>query len=86
MSLSVLTLNIWNDAGPWPERARLIRSWIEQLDPDLIGLQEVLRGERLDQLTELLGDRGYHLDFVKAVEFWNEAMNDSDFVLSISKV
>jgi endonuclease/exonuclease/phosphatase family metal-dependent hydrolase len=38
----------------------------------LIGLQEVLRGERLDQLSELLGDRGYHLDFVKAVDFWND--------------
>ena len=25
MSLSVLSLNIWNDSGPWPERAARVR-------------------------------------------------------------
>ncbi len=44
MPLSVLTLNIWHDCDPWPERAVRLREWIERLDPDLIGFQEVLVG------------------------------------------
>jgi len=39
--LRVMTLNIWNDEGPWEERSHLIRKQIEKLDPDLIGFQEV---------------------------------------------
>ena len=42
MTLSVLTQNLWHDMGPWPERANLLRQWIESLNPDLIGFQEVL--------------------------------------------
>jgi hypothetical protein len=41
--LRVATLNIWNRSGPWPERLRLIREHLRTLDPDLIGLEEVLR-------------------------------------------
>ncbi len=73
MPLSVLTLNIWNDGGPWQERALLIREWIERLDPDLIGLQEVLVGPGTDQARELVGDRGYSLDFAGARTFWKDA-------------
>ncbi len=72
MTLSVLTLNIWNDDGPWPERARAIRGWIERLDPDLIGLQEVLTGGGRDQAAELLADLGYHLDWARATDFWRD--------------
>ncbi len=70
MPLSILTLNIWNDDGPWKERAERIRDWIELLDPDLIGLQEVLVGPGTDQARELIADRGYSLDFAPAVRFW----------------
>ncbi len=66
MALSVLSLNLWHDAGPWPERAKRIRSWIDRLDPDLIGFQEVLSGEGIDQAAELLSGRGFHLDFAAA--------------------
>lgn len=52
MPLSVLTLNLWNDAGPWPERATRIREWIDRLDPDLIGFQEALRADGRDQVAE----------------------------------
>lgn len=55
MTLKVLTLNIWHDQSPWPDRARLIRQWIERLEPDLIGFQEVLVGEGVDQVRELVG-------------------------------
>ena len=41
--LRVATLNIWNRSGPWPERLRLIREQLRALDPDVLGLQEVLR-------------------------------------------
>jgi endonuclease/exonuclease/phosphatase family metal-dependent hydrolase len=37
------TLNIWHDRGPWPRRLPLIRREIERLQPDVLGLQEVLR-------------------------------------------
>ncbi len=62
--LSVLTLNLWHDAGPWPARRERIRSWIDRLDPDLIGFQEALRGDGLDQVAELLEGRRDALDFV----------------------
>ena len=72
MTLKVLTLNIWNEDGPWPERAKRIREWIDRLDPDLIGLQEVLRGPRLDQLEELLPGGRYHSVWARATDFWND--------------
>ena len=72
MALSVLTLNIWNDDGPWPERAELIRAWIDELDPDLIGFQEVLVGEGRDQARELVGDR-YEIAFGRAIDFWRNS-------------
>jgi endonuclease/exonuclease/phosphatase family metal-dependent hydrolase len=73
--LSVLTLNLWHDAGPWKTRAARIRDWIDRLDPDLIGFQEALRGETTDQVRELLGDRAYHCDYVCASPFWRDPAN-----------
>lgn len=67
MTLKILTLNIWHDQGPWSERARLIRRWIERLEPDLIGFQEVLVGEGIDQVQELLGDSGYFTRYGSAM-------------------
>ena len=72
MPLSVLTLNLWNDAGPWPERAARIREWIDRLEPDLIGFQEALRADGRDQVAELLEGRGYHLAYAPATRFWRE--------------
>jgi endonuclease/exonuclease/phosphatase family metal-dependent hydrolase len=39
-AVRVLTLNIWNREGPWPQRRALLREWLARLKPDLIGLQE----------------------------------------------
>ena len=72
MSIKVLTLNLWHDAGPWEARQARIRDWIDRLDPDLIGFQEALRGESTDQVAKLLEGRGYHLDYVRASPFWRE--------------
>jgi len=70
--LSVLTLNLWHDSGPYEARARRIREWIDRLEPDLIGFQEALRGPDFHQLAELLEDRAYHCDYVAASEFWRD--------------
>jgi endonuclease/exonuclease/phosphatase family metal-dependent hydrolase len=37
-----VTLNIWNRQGPWPERLPLIQRGLAALEPDVVGLQEVL--------------------------------------------
>jgi len=72
VALSVLTLNLWHDSGPWPERRRRIREWIERLDPDLIGFQEALRGPGLDRAAELGEGLGRHVAFARASDFWGD--------------
>lgn len=72
MSVSVLTLNIWHNSGPYPARRALIRDWIARLRPDLIAFQEVLRGPGCDQLHDLTDGFDYYTDFVAAVPFWND--------------
>jgi endonuclease/exonuclease/phosphatase family metal-dependent hydrolase len=59
----VVTLNIWNRSGPHVERLALIQDGLRALDPDLVGLQEVVRatdGDMLDQLKLLAEGLGYH--------------------------
>jgi len=41
MTLTVVTLNIWQEQGPWEQRLRLIALRMQSLRPDLICLQEV---------------------------------------------
>jgi len=78
-TLSVLSLNLWHDAGPYAQRAVRLREWIDRLDPDLIGFQEALRGPALDQVAELLDGRGYHLDYVCASSFEREGIGKLEF-------
>ncbi|MDJ0868541.1 MAG: endonuclease/exonuclease/phosphatase family protein [Myxococcota bacterium] len=66
MTLAVLSLNLWHDSGPWAARAERIRDWLDRLDPDVAGFQEVLRSDHFDQLAELLEDRLPHRDYVAA--------------------
>lgn len=42
MRISILTINIWNRSGPWEERRELLRAGIAALNPDIIGMQEVM--------------------------------------------
>lgn len=51
--LTVLTLNTWNREAEYAKRESLIRSWIEVLNPDLIGFQEVEREQANDILHEM---------------------------------
>ena len=40
-TLSILTLNVWQEQGPWEERIALTAQEIDRLDPDVVLLQEV---------------------------------------------
>lgn len=65
-ALRVATLNVWNRLGPWDERKRAIRESLRRLDPDVIGLQEVIRMEgeyAFDQLAELAEGLGMHAGY-----------------------
>jgi endonuclease/exonuclease/phosphatase family metal-dependent hydrolase len=71
MTLKVLTLNLWNTSGPWDARRPRIREWVDRLDPDLIGFQEVLRapdGNGIDMAAEILEGTGYHVDHAAAAK------------------
>jgi endonuclease/exonuclease/phosphatase family metal-dependent hydrolase len=74
----VLTLNLWNDAGPWPQRAVRAREWITQLSPDVIGFQEALRAPGRDQVAELLDGLDYQLAYAPATRFWRAGSPFSD--------
>jgi endonuclease/exonuclease/phosphatase family metal-dependent hydrolase len=74
--LRVMTLNIWNRMGPYARRQERIREWIARLEPDLIGLQEVVRASDVDQLAAITEGLGYSTAFGCAsrsedVEFGN---------------
>ncbi len=77
MSLTILTLNILHDHADWEARRACIGEWLDRLDPDVVGLQEVLRGADGDQCSELLADRGYHCAYGRANRFWRDP--DLDF-------
>jgi len=62
-SLSVLTLNVWNREGPWAKRLTLIKSWLDRLQPDLIGFQEVVDA---DHTQELLRDLNFYSEWMGA--------------------
>jgi endonuclease/exonuclease/phosphatase family metal-dependent hydrolase len=57
--LRIITINIWNRQGPWERRLPLLEEGLAALDPDLVGLQEVLRldgtGDQAQELAAPLG-------------------------------
>src|SRR6185437_2117987 len=63
--IRVATLNIWNRMGPWEERLVAIRKEIERLQPDILGLQEVLvlPEHAFDQAKAIADGFGYHIAF-----------------------
>ena len=69
-TVRVATLNIWNRFGPWEQRLEAIRAGMAAIDPDVIGLQEVLRleageGDGLDQAVAV-APAGYHAAYARA--------------------
>jgi endonuclease/exonuclease/phosphatase family metal-dependent hydrolase len=79
--LRILTLNIWNRQGPWDQRLPLIREGIRRLDPDVVGLQEVLEHGGRSQADEIREGLGYEAVFGPAhelgggVRFGNAALS-----------
>src|SRR5260370_12251025 len=70
-TLCVATLNIWNRFGPWEKRLAAIRAGVATLEPDLLGLQEVVRldpgeGDELDQAAAISAGFGYHCAYGRA--------------------
>jgi endonuclease/exonuclease/phosphatase family metal-dependent hydrolase len=55
------TLNIWSRFGPWEARLLAIRDLLRDLQPDVIGLQEVLRTPDLDQARLVSDGLGYEI-------------------------
>ncbi|GAB3125690.1 hypothetical protein GCM10027160_48630 [Streptomyces calidiresistens] len=56
--MRIVTWNLWWRFGPWEERRKAILHTLREVDPDIVGLQEVWRegGENLAaQLAEELG-------------------------------
>ena len=71
-SVRVLTLNLWNVSEPYAPRMAAARAAIAALQPDLIGLQEVVvRRDGFDQAAEVLGGLGYQAVYGAAFR-WNE--------------
>jgi len=91
-SFRVATLNIWNRCGPWESRLAAIRAGVVALDPDLLGLQEVLRlgpseGDGLDQAASIAQGLGYHIAYGRAGdERWLGNAALSRWPISASKV
>lgn len=62
--LSILTLNCWNVSSPYEERMALLRQSIDELQPDLIGFQEIIvRPDGFHQAHTVLDGLGYDLVF-----------------------
>lgn len=64
ISLSIMTYNIWFDSQNWPDRFAHMLSEIRDLDPDIIGLQEVIQRANLDNQAQMIADSlGYYYYF-----------------------
>ena len=63
--IRVATLNIWNRMGAWEERLAAVREEIERLQPDVLGLQEVLvlPEHAFDQARAIAEGFGYQIAF-----------------------
>lgn len=62
--LSVLTYNIEADDGDWPGRFAYMLEEIRAIDPDVIGLQEVIQRANLDnQAMQMADSLGYYYYF-----------------------
>ena len=63
-TLTVVTLNLWNDQHDWPKRLGVILAEMRRIRPDVLCLQEVLQNPNLRNQAETLGDSlGYHVQF-----------------------
>ncbi len=80
--LRVATINVWNKSGPWLQRLPLLRQELERLQPEIVGLQEVLRfrpdnagdaplTSSNDQATEIACGLGFQIAYSVASDYGN---------------
>ena len=63
-TLTVVTLNIWHNQGDWLARLDYMVNTLRELNPDVIGLQEVLQNPELPNQAETIAQRlGYRFYF-----------------------
>ncbi|HEY6557549.1 MAG TPA: endonuclease/exonuclease/phosphatase family protein [Polyangiaceae bacterium] len=78
--LRIATLNVWNKSGPWPARLELIRAELARAQPDVLGLQEILRlspsdgaeshpGPETCQASEIAEGLGYQVVYGPASDW-----------------
>jgi endonuclease/exonuclease/phosphatase family metal-dependent hydrolase len=82
--LHVATVNILNLADRWPERQGLIYADMAALQPDLLGLQEVVYVMHQDRLIGAAGERRYreHRAWAGRPEYGNSLLVHEDLVLA----
>lgn len=54
-ALRVLTLNLWQQYGPWADRRCLLIKGLRALQPDIAAFQESIKNDAYDQIHDLLG-------------------------------
>ena len=59
-TLRIASWNLWGCFGNWTERRRPIEAVLAQLDPDIVGLQEVWGTEEESLASELAARLGMH--------------------------
>ena len=68
-SLRLLTLNIWNQLGPFEQRLARVREGLARLAPEVVGLQEVVEVEGRSQAHALAEGLGYEVAFGAARDY-----------------
>lgn len=53
--MRILTFNLWGRNGAWADRRSVLIEGFRTLQPDLLALQEVIRTDEYDQVSDLLG-------------------------------
>jgi hypothetical protein len=54
-AVRVLTLNLWQLYGSWPERRALLINGLRTVQPDVAAFQESIKKDEYDQISDLLG-------------------------------
>ncbi|WP_199786592.1 endonuclease/exonuclease/phosphatase family protein [Streptomyces sp. HGB0020] len=58
--MRVVTWNLWWRFGPWAERQKAVLAVLEELQPDVVGLQEVWSADGENLAEWLAGELGLH--------------------------
>lgn len=69
--LRIVTINVWQEQGPWRQRLALLGQRLAELDPDVVCMQEVreVEGKVKNQAETLARELGMHCTFEVAQEW-----------------